>query len=329
MLKMYQEQLGSGSAPEYWDENWGRAELTQFFSDVRICENDPVFDVLMQKLRPDGLFLEGGCGPAQWVKYLADRGYRAVGVDFAARTVARIHEVAPELDVRVADIAALPFADGEVHSYYSGGVVEHIEGGPEAALREARRVLRPDGWFLCSVPDDSFLRRRLFRGAQTDRFDLEPKLSVRRVERTEEEPGSSQLAFFQYAFTEPEFTRLLEDAGFAVERTFGYSLVWGLMELPRFAALYRGAFAMASGLRDRLRGRNGGHRDDAAVAAAPPGQLATATATAVAPAAGSRSGDFLRRTLVKEDRQTPLVGPLINLLCEYGAYMRMFVARPR
>jgi SAM-dependent methyltransferase len=329
MLKMYQQQASSGSTAAYWDENWSRAELAQLFADVRICENDPVFELLKEKLRPDGLFLEGGCGQAQWVKYFADRGYRAVGIDFAEKTVERVRRVAPELDVRVGNIMALPFADGEVHSYYSGGVVEHIEGGPEAALREARRVLRPDGWFLCSVPDDSFLRRRLFRRAQTDRFDLEPQLSVRRVERTEEEPGSSQLEFFQYAFTEPEFTRLLDDAGFSVERTFGYSLVWGLMELPRFGALYRGAFAMASGLRDRLRGRNGGHSDDAAratAAATAPGHVEPATA---APAAGSRSGDFLRRALVKEDRQTPLVGPLIGLLCEYGANMRMFVARPR
>lgn len=324
MLKMYQQQVSSGGTAAYWDENWSRAELAQLFADVRICENDPVYELLKAKLRPDGLFLEGGCGQAQWVKYFADRGYRAVGIDFAEMTVERVRRVAPELDVRVGNIMALPFADGEVHSYYSGGVVEHIECGPEAALREARRVLRKDGWFLCSVPDDSFLRRRLFRGEQTDRFDLEPKLSVRRVARTEEEPSSSQLEFFQYAFTEPEFTRLLEDAGFTVEGTFGYSLVWGLMELPRFAAIYRGAFAMASGLRDRLRQRNGGHSNDGVATA--PSEVGPATVT---PAGGSRPGDFLRRALVKEDRETPFLGPLIGLLCEYAANMRMFVARPR
>jgi SAM-dependent methyltransferase len=325
MLKMYQEQIGSGSTPEYWDHSWGQAELAKLLADVRIVENDPVHALLMEKVRPDGLFLEGGCGQGQWVKYFHDRGYRAVGIDFAARTIERIHRVAPELDVRVGNIMALPFADGEVHSYYSGGVVEHIEGGPEAALREARRVLRPDGWFLCSVPDHSLLRRRLFRSERTDRPDLDPKLTVMRVDRTVATSAPAQLDFFQYAFSEAEFTRLLADAGFEVERTFGYSFVWGLMELPRFASLYRGAFALASGVRARLRRPAG---DDGAAAA-------TGSAPSVAPVAppsapsGHPFGDWLRRAMVKEDRATPVVGPLVGLLCEYGANMRMFVARPR
>src|SRR6266513_271610 len=118
MLKMYQAQVSSGSNAEFWNHNWAPSELARVLADVRIVENDPSYDLLMDKLRRDRLFLEGGCGQGQWVKYLADRGYRAVGVDFAERTIERLHRAAPELDVRVGNITALPFGDGEVHSYY-------------------------------------------------------------------------------------------------------------------------------------------------------------------------------------------------------------------
>ncbi len=312
---MYQGQSSSSSSPEFWDESWEQNELAHVLADVRVVENDPVYELLKSTLRPDRLFLEGGCGQSQWVKYFSERGYRTIGIDFAKRTVDKVRRVAPELDVRVGNILELPFADGEVHSYYSGGVVEHFESGPEPALREARRVLSRDGWFLCSVPDDSFLRRQLFDRDRTERRDLSPPLAVRRIDRTHEEPALDGYQFFQYAFTEAEFRGRLEQAGFEVERTFGYSLIWGLAELPRFRSLYDGAFGVARTLRDRLR----------------PSQPAAAERDrAVAPAhpAAGASGIF-HRVLVKEDRSTPLLGPLVGLLCEGFANMRMYVARPR
>jgi SAM-dependent methyltransferase len=316
MLKMYQGQSSSSSTPEFWDESWEQNELAQVLADVRVVENDPVYELLSHALRPDRLFLEGGCGQSQWVKYFSERGYRTIGIDFAQRTVEKVRAVAPELDVRVGNILELPFGDGEVHSYYSGGVVEHFESGPEPALREARRVLSPDGWFLCSVPDDSFLRRRLFDRDCTERRDLTPPLAVRRVGRTHEEPALDGYQFFQYAFTEDEFRRRLDEAGFAVERTFGYSLIWGLAELPRFRALYDGAFNLARTLGTRLR-----------PASAP--SLVGDDDAAGTPRVAAGPGGFLHRVLVKEDRSAPVLGPLVGLLCEGFANMRMYVARPR
>lgn len=316
MLKMFQGQRSSSSTSEFWDASWEANELAQVLADVRVVENDPVYELLIDKLRPDRLFLEGGCGQSQWVKYFNDRHYRAVGIDFATRTIERVLSVAPELDVRVGNILALPFADGEVHSYYSGGVVEHFETGPEPALAEARRVIARDGWFLCSVPDASFLRRRLFSGARTDRFDLDPPLVVTEVDGTFAEQPPAGVEFFQYAFTPAEFTRKLEAAGFTVERTFGYSFLWGLMEMPHFRAVYDGALGLARALRDRLR---------------PPVATESPLFTASAPAISARNGGaggLLRRALVKEDRTTPLVGPLIEFACEHTAGMRMYVARP-
>lgn len=310
MLKMYSHTRAAGGAPEFWDTAWsGGVAPSELLFNAAVCENDPIFPLLRDTVQPGRLFLEGGCGQAQWVKYLSDRGHKSVGIDFAARTVEAVKQAVPALDVRLGNILALPFADGEVHTYYSGGVVEHFESGPEPALAEARRVLAADGWLLCSVPDQSPLRSFLFRRPAAVRDEH----LVRPVERTAEEPAPAGMQFFQYVFTEAEFRRRLEDAGFRVERTFGYAIVWGLTELPGIPWLLDSLQKIS-----RRRKRTAGAPGVTAGAAA-------AHAPASAPAA---QVGLLRRALVREDPTTPLFGPALRLLSESCANMRMYVARP-
>ncbi len=306
MLKMFLPAVADGGDHEFWDETW--ASQGQLFVDNdRVCENQPMFPLLRDTLRPTRLFLEGGCGRAQWVKYFHDRGQRAVGIDFAPRTVAWVKSRAPELDVREGDVTALPLPTASVHAYYSGGVVEHFENGPEAALAEARRVLASDGFFLCSVPDHSWLRQLLYRGDETRLPGS--SLVVRTVYDTEAGTAPSGTRFFQYAFTPDEFGARLESAGFRVERTFGYSLLWGLYEIP---GLQRAEHALRQAVRT-LRSRG------AATA------VTTSSGQGAAPV--GRDGLWVQ-ALVKEDRSLPVFGALVGAALERAANMRMYVARP-
>jgi 2-polyprenyl-6-hydroxyphenyl methylase / 3-demethylubiquinone-9 3-methyltransferase len=93
-----------------------------------------------------GELLDVGCGGgllAPWVE-----GYRHVGVDLseASLAVAREHGVE---GVR-ADAAALPFADASFDVVVAGEVLEHVTD-LEAVVREALRVLRPGGTFVCDT----------------------------------------------------------------------------------------------------------------------------------------------------------------------------------
>jgi SAM-dependent methyltransferase len=312
MLKMYQEAIAAGSTSEYWDDSWDHA--SPIAEGARNCVNDPLFPLLDSTLQRDRLFLEGGCGTGHWVKQFHDRGYRAVGLDFASRTVDRLHATAPELDIRLGDIRELPFADGEVHTYFSNGVVEHFEDGPELALAEARRVMAPDGWFLCSVPDACFLRDRvLFSSEVTDLALFKPRMQVRRVDATRTEQADS-LPFFQYAFTKAEFEEKLQRAGFRVERSFGYALLWGLLQIP-------GAQLAADGIQNAARRL----RRAPQAAAAP---VAVAPQEPVGEIRRGRLRELFIRALVKEDRQLPILGPLVGFAAEHCSNMRMFVARP-
>ena len=317
MWKMYSRNQHAGSSSDFWDESWeADGSIVEGPENDRICENHgSLWRLLDRVVRPDRLFLEGGCGCATWVRYFAARGHKALGIDFAERTVRRLNAKAPYADIRVGDITAFPLADGSVHSYYSGGVVEHFETGPEPALREAHRVLAKDGWFLCSIPDASTLRTRLIyplQGQGTAAWGC----AVRKVAGTQSDAPPAGFRFYQYLFGREEFRRRLEATGFEVVEDYGYSLIWGLTEIPGIGGLLRSATAS--------RRSKGAAVDQLSVAAGGSPSLSGGPSRLKMWVRG-----LVERVALKEDTNTPLIGGPLKFALEHCSNMRMFVARPR
>lgn len=221
MLKMYHQRLHKGDSPEFWEENW---KDNSFEEALRFCENDPLRPLFERYARPGTAMLEGGCGQGHYVAYYASRGVRVVGLDFAQATLAGIRARYGDLMLCAGDVAALPFRDEAFDLYYSGGVVEHFEPGAEPALQAARRVLRPDGVLLISVPYLNPLRRTL----------TPMRKDWSRVSRAREDNSNNGLSgvFFQYAYTVREFTSILDECGLRVIERQPYAILWGLYDLP-------------------------------------------------------------------------------------------------
>lgn len=222
MIKMYRKQNHAGNTPDYWEENW---ESSQFEESVKFCHVDPLRPLFEKYSKEGSLMLEGGCGTGNYLAYYNYRGRRVVGLDFAQKTLKTLHKRQSDLDLCAGDVSRLPFADETFDLYYSGGVVEHFEGGAEKSLEEARRVLKKDGVLLISVPYYSPLRRILTPIKKDEWRKIEnPEVDKKEV--------FTDKKFFQYAYRTKEFEKMLNQANLKVIEKQGYSILWGLYELP-------------------------------------------------------------------------------------------------
>jgi SAM-dependent methyltransferase len=104
-----------------------------------------VADDLAATAAPGAHVLDIGCGPGHLLERLAHRGLVVTGIDLdpamAERAAARLGGRA---EVRVADVAALPFPDGTFDLVVSTLSLHHW-AAPPAGLAELARVLRPGG----------------------------------------------------------------------------------------------------------------------------------------------------------------------------------------
>jgi SAM-dependent methyltransferase len=106
--------------------------------------------------------LDVGCGTGMSRQLYASHARRYVGVDLSAEAIATAADRFPWDDWLVADARALPFTAGSFDVVAFSSVLHHIPEFP-AALREARRVLRPGGRAFAFDPNLLHPAMALFR----------------------------------------------------------------------------------------------------------------------------------------------------------------------
>lgn len=147
--------FGSNADEDHWEAQWAEQ-----ISASAVRRVDPfVVKQTRAVLKPGARVLDAGCGLSQTVWGLKEAGFDAYGVDYAEKTIEAVQRLAPELNVRAADVRQLPFADGYFDSIWSLGVVEHFYEGFDDIVDEMWRPLRPGGFAFVTVPTMSPLRR--------------------------------------------------------------------------------------------------------------------------------------------------------------------------
>lgn len=98
--------------------------------------------------------LDLGCGAGEGTDYLRrERVWSVTGVDIAIETLMMARrEYGADTVFSAMDVGALAFADASFDAVVSVEVIEHLSA-PEFYLREARRVLRPQGTFVLTTPN--------------------------------------------------------------------------------------------------------------------------------------------------------------------------------
>jgi SAM-dependent methyltransferase len=172
-------------------------------ADISLCAQQTLEPAFIRYLPREGKILEAGAGRGRWVVYLRRRGYDVVGMDLARAEIAAAKAFDPDVPIEYGNVLQTGYPDRSFEAVISLGVIEHFEEGPQAALAEVRRILRPGGLFLVTVPTQNFMRVALFnriKSAQT---------LYRRIKGVE-------LEFEEYRYSRRQFEAELEEAGFLI-----------------------------------------------------------------------------------------------------------------
>jgi methionine biosynthesis protein MetW len=140
-------------AGDYYDSYW----------DTEAIATRPppgLLGLFQRHVLPDDRCLDVGCGDGGTSGvWLRDRVAAYVGVDISESAIRMATERG--LDARlISDAAELPFADDSFEVAICTEVLEHLFE-PQLALAEIRRVLRPDGRLIVTVPNLAHWRNRL------------------------------------------------------------------------------------------------------------------------------------------------------------------------
>lgn len=224
----------------YWAEYWKNFDFQSLHSSPGFPALGELASVFARYLVKGELVLEAGCGAGRVMAALIAEGFEVLGVERSAEVVAAVQQGASFLDVRRGDVAHLDLEDNSVGSYVSLGVVEHLVEGPDEALKEATRVLRPGGIAFVSVPFLNPLRAQ----------------HLQRLTAASS-PGRS---FHQFYFSREQLDEHLARAGLVVRDYLPYAVeaflvrehpvfsrFWGsVLCRERIKSTFRGRFSSAS-----------------------------------------------------------------------------------
>jgi SAM-dependent methyltransferase len=195
-MRAVEAEQDTASTPELWAATFA-ASAIMTANRIRRMQRAPEWSLIRRHIPRGGSVLDAGCGFGEWVQVLESNGYKGTGVDYSATLISRLQEAYPTGSWIHSDIRNVPVSDGNFDGVISWGVIEHDEAGPDAALREFHRILRPGGIAIVSVPQDSE-RQRCAGGILF--------------------PSAPTMAFFQYAMTGAELAAQCRAARFEVVR---------------------------------------------------------------------------------------------------------------
>jgi SAM-dependent methyltransferase len=195
--KLYSTNSGEAHDLKQWDARSIEGELRGFKNRILTNKFEQYFRGKKYRI------MEGGCGFGAWCEWLEGMGQESVGIEYDERIVNKAKELKANVPVELGNILNLNYPDNSFDVYISLGVIEHFENGPEPALIEAKRILKPGGLAFITTPYLSGLRRMISHPVRSIYFFFR-KLT------------GKQSYFWEYRFTDKELENYITNAGFEI-----------------------------------------------------------------------------------------------------------------
>jgi ubiquinone/menaquinone biosynthesis C-methylase UbiE len=162
----------------------------QYFNDLT---DTPYIDKFLDKLPKNARVLDVGSGPGQFTKYMTDKGFNAMGIDFSDKMLTLAKKMVPNGHFDKADMRKLNFDDNSFDGLLVAYSLIHIpsEDIPET-LQGFYRVVKNGGYIEI-----------IAQKGEPDKIIDEPFMPTEKM-------------FFNF-FTKDRLTNFLETAGFKIE----------------------------------------------------------------------------------------------------------------
>lgn len=132
----------SGEIAASFEKSFLSVPLTKQILDCDNYELAPLFRELFADAQP---VLEAGCGSGRWCAWLQSHGVAADGVDWSPTLCERAAQEIPGSHFYARDMSDTGLPDGSYGGLLALGSIEHTADGPQKALVEFHRLLRPRG----------------------------------------------------------------------------------------------------------------------------------------------------------------------------------------
>lgn len=139
-----QSQFGPEEIAQFENATWSRCAegYVDGFGALVSEAIEPLLDEV--KLSEGERVLDMGTGPGLVAARAVERGAAAVGIDFSEAMLSEAQRRHPEIEFLQASAEDLPIEDAEFDVVIGNFMLHHV-AHPERVLREAFRVLRPEG----------------------------------------------------------------------------------------------------------------------------------------------------------------------------------------
>ena len=161
----------------------------QYFDDM---VDVPYIEKFLTILPKQAKILDVGSGPGQFTKYMIEKGFEVIGIDFSKEMVTIAKEKVPTGDFRYMDMRHLDFPDNSFDGVFSAYSLIHIPSEEvRATLQGFYRVLKVGGYVEIAV-----------QKGDADKIINEPFMPTEKM-------------FFNF-FNEERISKFLDDAGFQI-----------------------------------------------------------------------------------------------------------------
>lgn len=217
-----------GQKIENWAQEWERLSPE---SEIRMWDYYGLRKWILKYTPRYGKVLEAGCGLGRYVFYLSKFGIDITGLDFSEKTINFLKKWQKKhhfnLNFITGDVTKLDIEDNSLSGYLSFGVVEHFIEGPQKALNEAFRVLKPGGIAIVTTPAPSWFVV----------YSKKKKILRRTIKRLLGKKVGKK-PFFQYEYSPKVLKHHLSKQGFFISRSAGTDIMYTFTELGGYTDKY-------------------------------------------------------------------------------------------